>query len=125
MSDEVGFRFELFPLDLDRFLRFYVEVLRFEVRADRRHQDPPYVYLQRGSARIGALPAWEPVEPDLRSTPQGVELVIEVDDLEAERDAIVASGHSLAEDITERPWGLRDFRIFDSEGYYLRFTTRS
>jgi lactoylglutathione lyase len=57
--------------------------------------------------------------------PTGVEIVIEVDDLVAERDAIVTAGQALDEDIVERPWGLADFRVLDPDGYYIRFTTRS
>jgi lactoylglutathione lyase len=43
--------------------------------------------------------------------------------LEAEKDAIVSVGWPLDEDITIRPWGLRDFRVRDPDNYYLRFTT--
>jgi uncharacterized glyoxalase superfamily protein PhnB len=25
--------------------------------------------------------------------------------------------------LQDQPWGLRDFRVVDPEGYYLRFTT--
>jgi hypothetical protein len=28
----------------------------------------------------------------------------------------------LAEPLTDRPWGLRDFRVVDPDGYYLRVT---
>lgn len=118
-------RFELFPSDLDRFVEFYVRVLRFEVSTDRRQEGELYVYLKRGDVRIGANQAWEEVDPGLRSVPQGVEIVIEVDDLAAERDAVCQAGYPLSEDITRRPWGLDDFRLFDPDGYYLRFTTRS
>ena len=124
MNDDAGLRFELFPVDLDRFVDFYVRVLRFVLVADRRDEQPPYVALKRGGVRIGAIPAWEEVNPRLRALPQGVEIVIEVDDLVAEREAVLGAGHPLTEDITERPWGLSDFRIFDPEGYFLRFTTR-
>lgn len=123
MSGRAEVRFELFPADLDRFVDFYVRVLRFELAADRRDEETPYVYVRRGGIRIGALEAWEEVDPQVRSVPHGVEVVIEVDDLRAERDAVVAAGHSLAEDICRRPWGLEDFRLFDPDGYYLRITT--
>jgi lactoylglutathione lyase len=116
-------RFELFPADLDRFVDFYVRVLRFELASDRRDEETPYVYMRRGSIRIGAVKAWEEVDPRVRAVPHGVEVVIEVDDLQAERDAVVAAGHPLAEDISRRPWGLEDFRLFDPDGYYLRITT--
>lgn len=123
MSGQARVRFELFPSDLDRFVDFYVRVLRFEIADNRRDEIPAYVYLRRGSIRIGALKAWERVDPSVRSVPQGVEIVIEVDDLQAERDAVVMADYPLAQDICRRPWGLEDFRLFDPDGYYLRFTT--
>jgi lactoylglutathione lyase len=37
----------------------------------------------------------------------------------------VASARAeIAEPIAERPWGLRDFRLADPDGYYWRVTTR-
>lgn len=123
-GDLEALRIELFPEDLDRFVEFYVGVLRFRLVRDERDQSPGYVAVDRGAIRIGALKAWQPTEPALRAVPQGVELVIEVDDLQAQREAILAAGYQLAEDIVERPWGLSDFRLFDPDGYYLRFTTR-
>jgi uncharacterized glyoxalase superfamily protein PhnB len=52
-----------------------------------------------------------------------VELVLEVDDLEAEHQRVRAAW-PLEEDLQERPWGLRDFRVLDPSGYYLRITNR-
>jgi lactoylglutathione lyase len=117
-------RVEVFPEDLDRFVDFYVGVLRFELTADRRNDPEPYVAVQRGSVRIGALQAWEAVDKSRRALPAGAELVIEVDDLEAERDAVVAVGYPLDADITARSWGLADFRLFDPDGHYIRVTTK-
>ena len=125
MPADADLRFELFPADLERFRDFYTRVLRFEVLADRPDEDGPYLYLRRGNVRIGAVPAWEEVDPLVRSPPHGVEIVIEVGDLEAERDAITAAGYPLTEDIVERSWGLADFRVHDPDGYFLRFTTRA
>ena len=31
----------------------------------------------------------------------------------------------LLEDLRDRPWGLRDFRVLDPAGYYLRITDRA
>jgi lactoylglutathione lyase len=53
----------------------------------------------------------------------GVEIVIEVDDVDGWRDRVAASGHEILEPLQERPWGLRDFRISDPDGYYLRVTS--
>ena len=58
-----------------------------------------------------------------RRPPVGVELVLEVDDLDVDRARVDAAGWPVTEDITERPWGLRDFRLLDPDGYYWRITT--
>ena len=60
-----------------------------------------------------------------RLPPAGVELVLEVDDVVAERDQITAAGWPITEDLRDRPWGLRDFRVLDPAGYYLRITDRA
>jgi len=104
---EMTLRFEIFPDDLDATVDFYMRVLGFRLTADRRGQRVEYVSLQRGSV------------------PAGVELVLEVDDVVAERDRVAAAGWPLAEDLQDRPWGMKDFRILDPAGYYLRITDRA
>lgn len=53
----------------------------------------------------------------------GVEIILLVDDLEAALAALSPTTPILAP-ITLRPWGVRDFRIEDPFGYYLRVTER-
>jgi lactoylglutathione lyase len=55
----------------------------------------------------------------------GVEIVLEVEDLDVAHAAVRSAGHMLAQEPADRPWGLRDFRLADPDGYYLRITTRS
>jgi predicted enzyme related to lactoylglutathione lyase len=116
-------RFEIFPADLDRTVDFYVGVLGFELLRDERGEQPPYPYMRRGEVRIGALGGSGEVPVGARRPPIGVELVLEVHELEAERERIIASGWPLTDDITEQPWGLRDFRLLDPDGHYWRITT--
>ena len=118
-------RFEIFPDDLDPTADFYMRVLRFRLISDRRDQAEAYVALQRGSVRVGAARRIAPDARAARVPPAGVELVLEVDDVAAERDRVTAAGWPLAEDLQHRPWGLRDFRILDPAGYYLRITDRA
>lgn len=124
MLGEPTLRVEVFPQDLDRFVDFYSRVSRFELTVDRRSDAEPYVAVKRGSVRIGALQAWSAIDKSQRALPTGAEFVIEVDDLETERDAILAADYPLDADITARPWGLTDFRLSDPDGHYIRFTTR-
>jgi lactoylglutathione lyase len=116
-------RCELFPDDLDASAAFYVDVLGFQVVRDERPAPAPYVALQRGDVRVGLAARPAPADPALRRPPTGVELVLEVDDLEAVHAHVLANRWPLAEDLTDRPWGLRDFRLVDPHGYYWRITT--
>jgi lactoylglutathione lyase len=122
---EMTARFEIFPDDLDLTIDFYTRVLRFRLAADRRDEPIAYVFLQRGGVRIGAVRAEAPAARAVRLPPTGVELVLEVDDVRAERDAVTAAGWPLSADLQRRPWGLTDFRILDPDGYYLRITDRA
>jgi predicted enzyme related to lactoylglutathione lyase len=117
-------RFEIFPDDLDATVDFYARVLHFRLTADRRSEPSAYVSLQRGGVRVGAARRMVPDARAARLPPAGVELVLEVDDVAAERDRVIAAGWPLEEDLQDRPWGLRDFRVLDPAGYYLRITNR-
>ena len=75
----------------------------------------PLILLGLGIA-VGFLPVVGTVEVE-------PEIVLEVDDVRAERDR-VAVLWPLEEDLLERPWGLTDFRVVDPAGYYVRLTSR-
>jgi lactoylglutathione lyase len=119
----VFLRIELFPHDLARAVRFYVDVLRFEIVKDERRAESPYVSLQRGSVKLGLAQREEDDMSPGRRPPTGVEIVMEVPDLSAEYER-VRSMWPLEEELTRRPWGLSDFRLLDPAGYYLRITHR-
>ena len=53
----------------------------------------------------------------------GVEIVIEVDDVDAVLAAAEASGLNIVKPMQDRPWKARDFRLADPDGYFLRFTS--
>jgi lactoylglutathione lyase len=117
-------RLEIFPADLNATVRFYVDLLGFAVAADRRADARPYLALERDEVRIGAVAVPGGTAAN-RRPPTGVEIVLEVDYLHAERDRIRHAGWPIEEDIMRRPWGLQDFRVLDPDGYYLRFTSRA
>jgi predicted enzyme related to lactoylglutathione lyase len=112
-------RIELFPADLDATIAFYSTALGFAV--ERR--EPGYATLERDGTRIGAAERPPVTDDGARRPPTGVEIVLEVADLAAERERVRRSGWPVAEDVTQRPWGLTDFRVLDPDGYYLRITT--
>ena len=118
-------RCEVFPADLDSSIAFYVGVLCFRLVRDERSAPDPYAALQRGSVHLG-LAARPPVaNAGPRRPPTGVELVLEVDDLTAEYDRVRTGGWPVDEEPADRPWGLRDFRLLDPDGYYWRITSRA
>jgi len=124
-SEHSTLRIELFPDDLDRFVDFYVRVLGFRLTRDRRGDESPYAAVNRGPIHIGGAKAWSPADPTLRGPPQGVEIVIEVDDVDLEAAAVTDAGWPLDAPVSEQPWGLRDFRVVDPDGYYIRVTSRA
>jgi lactoylglutathione lyase len=118
-------RCEIFPVDLDATVDFYARVLGFAVLKDQRRDPVAYVSLGRGDVLVGALRGDAADVRTARRPQTGVELVLEVDDVGAERDRVVAAGWPLNEDLQLRPWGLTDFRVLDPDGYYLRITNRA
>jgi predicted enzyme related to lactoylglutathione lyase len=124
MSDG-SLRLELFVADVEASASFYERVLGFE----RERGEGDYVALKRGNARIGIglagmLPGSHPLKPRSgERTGVGVEIVLEVDDVHAAYAAVQATGRPISSPIQERPWGLRDFRIIDPDGYYVRVTS--
>ena len=126
-SEAVVARFELFVRDLWRSIEFYRRVLGFEPEHSTVDPHSRYVGMQNGHIRVG-LGAFEGL-PETHYFRQhscnrfgvGVEIVIEVTDLVAyERRARLAG--VVFERLQERPWGRRDFRVVDPDGYYIRVT---
>lgn len=117
-------RFEIFPSDLDATAHFYTTVLGFTVVRDERRNRYPYLALERDEVRIGAAQRTDSVRRDERRPPTGVEIVLEVDDLAAEHARVLKANWPVAEAPRDQPWGLRDFRLLDPSGYYLRITGR-
>ena len=128
MAREATLRLELFVRDLERAVAFYRDVLGFSVG----NAQPDYVDVRLGSVTFGLGP-----QDRLRAAHHfgqaalqqqkgtGVEIVIEVDDVEAAHARVVAAGHPLSGNLGRRSWGLTDFRVIDPDGYYLRMTSRA
>jgi len=87
-----------FPSDMERCLRFYIDALGFQMRERKDN----YAFF---GERIFRRPT------------KALELVIEVDDLIAERDRLVSNGYQPEDDIKLQTWGLEDFRLVDPDGY--------
>ena len=113
--------------DIEATTRFYERALGFV----RERESLGYVAMRRGAVLIGigaaaGLPASHYFDAaSLRGrVGVGVELVIEVEDVEVAYQGVVEAGCSVMTPLGERSWGLRDFRLTDPDGYYLRITSR-
>jgi len=130
LDREAVLRLELFVEDMTASIAFYTQVLAFKVV---RHEPDDYASLRWGNAVLGIGPVAKLPEEggyfgrDISSYRRGlgVEIVLEVDDVDEWQARVGASGHPIFEPLQDRPWGLRDFRIADPDGYYLRITSRS
>ncbi len=124
----VSLRLELFVDDLRASIAFYERVLGFGREGER---PGGYTPLTRGEARIALnlraeLPADHPIRPAAQDRPgRGVEIVLEVDDVEAMYRHVVEAGWRRSAELTRQPWGLTDFRLVDPDGYYWRVTSRA
>ncbi|WP_245632877.1 VOC family protein [Alicyclobacillus kakegawensis] len=121
-------RIELFVQNVAASADFYVRVLGF---SSSEKQTAEYTVVRSGGVQIGLgalanLPQDHPLQlrhPNERKG-IGVEIVIEVDDVDAFYEKVRSSGYPIQEALTVRPWGLKDFRLQDPDGYYLRITSR-
>ena len=115
---------------MEASIAFYTGVLAFEVA---RHEPGDYASLHLGDVVLGIGPVAKLPEEggyfgrDISDHRRGlgVEIVLEVDDVDGWRDRVVVSRYPILEPLRDRPWGLRDFRISDPDGYYLRVTSRA
>jgi lactoylglutathione lyase len=129
MNREARLRLELFVEDMAASIAFNTQVLAFEVT---HHEPDDYASLHWGNAVLGIGPMAKLPEEggyfgrdiSFHRRGLGVEIVLEVGDVDEWHARVGASGHPIFEPLQDRPWGLRDFRIADPDGYYLRITSR-
>ena len=121
-------RLELFVKSVPESKDFYVRVLGFNVES---YQPDGYSVLRKGDIQIALqaqsqLSDEHPLKPiDQERAGLGIEIVLEVDDLEAVYAHVLHTDWPLADVLAERPWGSRDFRVFDPNGYYIRINELS
>jgi catechol 2,3-dioxygenase-like lactoylglutathione lyase family enzyme len=120
-------RLELFTRDLAASVEFYERVLGFERALVR---DDGYTVMRLGGVQIDIQPLEHlsdehPVKPDEdERVGLGIEIVIEVDNVDSAYDRAVNSDWPIAKPLGKRPWGLTDFRVQDPDGRYVRTTSR-
>jgi len=117
---------ELFVSDVERSLAFYRK-LGFSVA--KRWED--WVLMRRGTIGLTlqgdahAVAGPHYFTPEIGRFPRGtgVEISIQVDDVDAEHIRARSANLNIVKPIQDRPWGARDFRLADPDGYFLRITS--
>ncbi len=121
-------RLELFVKSVPESKDFYARVLGFDV-VD--YQPDGYSVLRKGDIQIALqdqsqLPDDHPLKPiGNERAGLGIEIVLEVDDLEAIYAHVLHADWPLADTLAARSWGSRDFRVIDPNGYYIRINELS
>ncbi|HEX9989431.1 MAG TPA: VOC family protein [Chloroflexia bacterium] len=122
---------ELHVPDFDAAVEFY-DKLGFALMS-RQNGELGYMVMRRSRSVIGFYGGSNKVYEhayfqryDTR-TPRGygVEIVIEVEEIDEVFRAIKSlRSEAIVEELVERPWGPRDFRLVDPFGFYLRITEK-
>jgi catechol 2,3-dioxygenase-like lactoylglutathione lyase family enzyme len=122
---------ELIVSDLAQSLRFYCDVLGFNVEYDR--VEDAFAFLSFGNSQIMLEQDWHtespwrvgPLEPPYG---RGMNLSIECPDAVALAGALEQAGYTLRQAVEERWYrsndqhrGQRNFLVLDPDGYLLRF----
>lgn len=112
--------------DLAVSVPFYERTLGFK----QVQEHTGYKLLLRGALILGLKIddlLWHPalIRHPATELPRGVgvELVLEVSDIDEFSTRIQNSGVPIQEALREQPWGARDFRLVDPDGYYWRITS--
>lgn len=119
-------RLELFVADVGASIEFYKRTLNFQALGEPSGE---YTMLSNGEAiiSINRRSALGPDHPLHAANSErlglGIEIVLSVENVEGFYDAAKTAGHLVSE-LALQPWGLRDFRIVDPDGYYIRVTSR-
>lgn len=104
--------------NLEESLRFYAEVLGFEVESHHPEADSPIASVKSGSLRITLVQQLE----TMLKRGRGVHFVLGVTDVEEFYRCLRARGVDLCEPLDEG-WGGRFVTVQDPDGYRLFFVT--
>jgi catechol 2,3-dioxygenase-like lactoylglutathione lyase family enzyme len=121
-------RLELFVNDVPKSVAFYNDVLGFDtVREEKGYASMRLGTVEFGIGPLDDLPKGHYFRPEIATQRRGLgtEIVIEVDDVQKAYARVKQSGHAIVSPLGKRPWGLRDFRVADPDGYYLRVSSSS
>jgi len=122
----MSLKLELFVGDMEKSRDFYTRVLDFEIE---RQEPNGYTALRNGRAQLAlnvrSNPGGDhPIRAEGHERPgRGVEIVLEVGDVEASCARVQAAGWPLSGPLKKQSWGQVDFRVGDPDGYNLRISS--
>jgi len=117
---------EFFVRDLEASVVFYRDKLGFQVA----RREPDFAVVALGRAIVLLAAAGAVVEHQMPRASEwlagaargiGVNVLILVDDVHAVYDRARSAGATIAKEIGDRTYGLRDFIVADPDDYLLRF----
>ena len=128
-QEAVPITVELFVPDVEASVRFYTEKLGFTVlRMDRAslggRDQVSFAAIAMGRAVLFVAHDSLYGEAPTAQRGAGIDVRIMVDDVDAVYRLALDNGISIAHDVADRPYGLRDFIIRDPDGFRIRFATR-
>lgn len=120
-------RLELFVKSVPDSMDFYTRVLGFDTVS---YQPDDYSVFRKGEIQIALqdqaqLPDDHPLKPHHRPVGLGIEIVLEVKDVQAAYEQVQQEQWYITDTLAQRPWGLQDFRVIDPNGFYIRITERT
>lgn len=121
-------RLELFVDDLPASIHFYQQLLGFSIL---KQEANGYTVMHLGPVQIAlnlraSLPKSHPFKHTRSERPiQGIEWVLEVDDLEAVHQKALAQPWPLTQPLKRHSWGQSDFCLLDPAGLFLRISSKA
>ncbi|MFC1997501.1 VOC family protein [Chloroflexota bacterium] len=127
LESAMTFRLELFVDSLSASIDFYRRILGFKIG---KQQSDGYTLMTHGDVNLALnlranLPDDDPVQASAGERfGRGVEIVLDVNDIEAMYDQVLSKNWPLSGELQRQPWGSTDFRILDPDGYYWLISSR-
>jgi lactoylglutathione lyase len=120
----VKLRMELFTGELGKTVQFYQEIMGLKLnRMNDTYADLAYDKVEIGIGLFESLPETHQLKANsAERLGLGVEIVIEVPDVEKKYKEVVEAGYPIEAHLSQQPWGSKDFRLLDPNGYYIRVT---
>jgi predicted enzyme related to lactoylglutathione lyase len=106
--------------DLERSLRFYRDVLGFDVR---EVGDPGWRFFVKDKCFIMAGECQDALSPQELGD-HSYFAYLEVDDIDQLHEAVMEKGAMMIKELRNEPWGMREFGIRTVDGHRIMFGCR-